>query len=284
MDIGGVQATQAIELASSMSPSFIRDKSSAGLVGLAFSSINQVKPTQQKTFFDTVQNDLAQPVFTAALKDGTPGSYAFGRIDYPTPLNFIPVDSSQGFWQFASSSFKVGDDPTVIPNKDNSPAIADTGTSLLLADKSVVTGYYSKVTGAINDDSQGGWIYPCVSTMPALSIALGDSQYGSIPANLLTYASLNTTRESFPMLLLRCTSADSMCRLLWLVAIEQWPGISDLRGYPLQGHVRCLQYQGQDHCFCSSYLRQEVGPWALGFGISEAMLEHEILAGDESYQ
>ena len=77
--IGGVTATsQAVEAATSVSSTFVSDTGSDGLVGLAFSSINQVKPTAKTTFFDTVKSTLAKALFTADLKAGTAGSYTFG--------------------------------------------------------------------------------------------------------------------------------------------------------------------------------------------------------------
>ena len=77
--IGGVTATsQAVEAATSVSSEFEQDTGSDGLVGLAFSSINQVKPKPATTFFDTVLNTLASKVFTADLVSGGPGAYTFG--------------------------------------------------------------------------------------------------------------------------------------------------------------------------------------------------------------
>lgn len=67
--IGGLTATgQAVEAASKVSASFTSETATDGLVGLAFSAINQVSPKKQTTFFDTVKPALAAPVFTADLK------------------------------------------------------------------------------------------------------------------------------------------------------------------------------------------------------------------------
>ena len=77
--VGGVTATtQAVEAATSVSTEFTQDTGSDGLLGLAFSSINQVTPNKQTTFFDTVSSTLAKKLFTADLKKGTAGSYTFG--------------------------------------------------------------------------------------------------------------------------------------------------------------------------------------------------------------
>ena len=77
--VGGVTATkQAVEAATSVSPSFGEFENADGLLGLAFSSINQVSPQPQTTFFDTVRDTLAKALFTVDLKKGEAGSYTFG--------------------------------------------------------------------------------------------------------------------------------------------------------------------------------------------------------------
>lgn len=77
--VGGVTATkQAVEAATSVSSTFVSNTDNDGLLGLAFSSINQVQPKQQTTFYDTVKSTLAKGLFTADLKAGTAGSYTFG--------------------------------------------------------------------------------------------------------------------------------------------------------------------------------------------------------------
>ncbi|KAG9997029.1 acid protease, partial [Aureobasidium melanogenum] len=95
VDIGGATVTrQAIELATSVSSAFVSDADSDGLVGLAFSNLNSVSPTPQKTFFDNIMSELAQPVFTACLDLDGSGTYEFGTIDsskFTGDLQFTPV-------------------------------------------------------------------------------------------------------------------------------------------------------------------------------------------------
>src|ERR1700712_1754240 len=91
--------------------------------------------TPQKTFFDNVMNDLAAPLFTVDLESDGTGTYEFGNIDttqFSDPLAWVPVDSTNGFWQFDSPSFTINGKAQ--QNTGASPAIADTGTSLLLVD------------------------------------------------------------------------------------------------------------------------------------------------------
>lgn len=67
--IGGlVVSNQAVETAQQVSQSFTAETSIDGLVGLAFGSLNTVKPRQQKTWFENAIGQLDQPLFAADLK------------------------------------------------------------------------------------------------------------------------------------------------------------------------------------------------------------------------
>ncbi|RAL61175.1 hypothetical protein DID88_010254 [Monilinia fructigena] len=191
VDIGGVTVTrQAIEQATAVSKSFVQDTQSNGLVGLAFSKLNTVKPNQQKTFFDNAMSQgLAMPVFTADLRKASAGSYEFGNIDsskFNGSLTWAAVNTTQGFWQFSSSKFSVGGGPeTAVPNGQ---AIADTGTTLMLADPNIVNGYYSKVQGAVNNQTVGGVTFPCSAKLPDLAIDVGGSYMATVRGDDINYA------------------------------------------------------------------------------------------------
>ncbi|KAF2020031.1 acid protease [Aaosphaeria arxii CBS 175.79] len=200
--IGGVQVqNQAIELATDVSQSFVDDLNTDGLVGLAFSNLNTVndgtKKTPQKTFFDNVMGDLDLPVFTADLDPDGTGVYEFGKIDatkFEGEMAWIPVNATSGFWQFPSTKFAVGD--SAFEAFGASPAIADTGTSLLLVDQPIAEAYYSAVQGAELNQQVGGFIYPCNAQLPDMSVAIGDSYMAVIPGNQITFATVdqaNTT-------------------------------------------------------------------------------------------
>ncbi len=78
--VGGLTVNaQAVEAAKKVSSEFTSDTDNDGLLGLAFSSINTVSPTKQKTFFDNALSSLAQPVFTADLKHGK-GTFSFSLL------------------------------------------------------------------------------------------------------------------------------------------------------------------------------------------------------------
>ncbi|KAL1986983.1 hypothetical protein VTN96DRAFT_5139 [Rasamsonia emersonii] len=195
VNIGGATVeNQAVELATEVSQSFIEDTSSNGLVGLAFSKLNTVQPQQQKTFFDNIASSLDEPVMTASLKAGGVGTYEFGRIDqtkFTGQLANVSVDNSNGFWQFNSAQFAVGDgqlqDIRIAPT-----AIADTGTSLMLVSPEVAEAYYSQVQGAVFANQAGGFIFPCDAQLPTLSIAVGDDNLATVPGAVGSFSEIGT--------------------------------------------------------------------------------------------
>lgn len=76
VSVGGLSvASQAVEVAQKVSSSFTSESTIDGLLGLAFSSLNTVSPTSQKTFFDNAKSSLTSPVFTADLNYHSRESY-----------------------------------------------------------------------------------------------------------------------------------------------------------------------------------------------------------------
>jgi len=152
---------------------------------------------QQKTFFDNVLPSLAQPVFTADLKEDGTGFYQFGTIDtskFNGELTWVAVNSSNGFWQFPSPSITIGGQQK--NNLGGSPAIADTGTSLLIVDEAVAQQYYSQVPNSGYSYYVGGYIFPCAqaATLPSFGVAIGSNNYMvMILPSLLNYAPVTST-------------------------------------------------------------------------------------------
>ncbi|KAI0517936.1 aspartic peptidase domain-containing protein [Xylaria bambusicola] len=198
VNIGGAEVqAQAVELATAVTQSFVNDIATDGLLGLAFSSINTVQPQQQKTFFDNVKSSLAEPLFTADLRAGENGAYEFGRIDttkFTGKMTFVDIDNSQGFWQFTSDSFAVDGGNAQTSVKGNQ-AIADTGTTLLLADPAVAEGYYSKVDGAVSDQQQGGFTIPCNAKLPDLQLSVGNAM-ATVKGADLSFAPVDATGQT----------------------------------------------------------------------------------------
>ncbi|KAF4636879.1 hypothetical protein G7Y89_g1214 [Cudoniella acicularis] len=190
VNIGGATVTsQAIELATAVSASFVQDTQSNGLVGLAFSKLNTVKPAQQKTFFDNAKDTLAMPVFTADLRKAAVGAYEFGAIDstkFNGSLSWAAVNTTSGFWQFSSQKFQVGTGTAM--NVAGGQAIADTGTTLMLVNAAVVNAYYSQVTGAVNNQTVGGVTFPCNSQLPDLSVDVGGNYMAVVRGDDINFA------------------------------------------------------------------------------------------------
>ncbi|KAH6676287.1 putative aspergillopepsin A-like aspartic endopeptidase [Halenospora varia] len=195
VNIGGATVTsQAIELATAVSASFVQDTQSNGLVGLAFSKLNTVKPTQQKTFFDNAKSTLAMPVFTADLRKAAVGAYEFGAIDstkFNGSLTWAAVNTTNGFWQFSSQKFQVGTGTAM--NVAGGQAIADTGTTLMLTNAAVVNAYYSQVTGAVNNQTVGGVTFPCKSVLPDLSVDVGGNYMAVVRGSDINFAPVDNT-------------------------------------------------------------------------------------------
>lgn len=193
VNVGGlIIKAQSIELADTLSDQFQQD-SSDGLLGLAFGSINTVTPKPVQTPVENMiaQDDISktQELFTAYLggykdtanPDKGESFYTFGYLDQTalagkTP-SYTPVDNSQGFWMFQSTSAVVAG--KTIQRAGNS-AIADTGTTLALVDDAVCKAIYAAIPGGKYDDSQQGYVFPTSTTvdkLPIVSFAVGDAQF-----------------------------------------------------------------------------------------------------------
>ncbi|MCJ1224999.1 Type I transmembrane sorting receptor [Toensbergia leucococca] len=186
--VGATKVTaQAVEAAKKISSEFVDDVDSDGLLGLAFDSLNTVSPNPQKTFFFNAESSLALPLFTANLKKGAPGSYNFGYIDsseYTGSITYVPVITSNGFWEFDGDGYAIGSGSFVSTTID---AIADTGTTLLLLPSTVVTAYYKKVSGSSNSATYGGYVFPCSATLPSITLGIG-SYRAVVPGSYINYA------------------------------------------------------------------------------------------------
>ncbi|KAJ5569958.1 Aspergillopepsin-1 [Penicillium hispanicum] len=195
VNVGGVVVKgQAVELADTMSTQFASGTGD-GLLGLAFSRINTVKPQPVST---PVQNMISQSdipkssaLFTAKLgswrdanePDKGASFYTFGFIDQDTvkaageEISYTPVDNSQGFWMFDSTSATVNGKSIT---RSGNTAIADTGTTLALVDDSTCQAIYDAIEGAYYDNDSQGYIYPSDTTadkLPVVSFAVGGKQF-----------------------------------------------------------------------------------------------------------
>jgi len=191
--IGGLTIkNQAIELAKKMSAQF-EQGTGDGLLGLAWGSINTVTPKPVQTPVENMiaQDDIPQSseLFTACLgsykdtsdPDKGESFYTFGYIDQDLvsgkEIYYTPVDNSQGFWMFDSTSAVVNG--TTVDQSGNT-AIADTGTTLALVSDATCQAIYNAIPGSTYDQSQQGWLFPSSTTadqLPTVSFAVGGQQF-----------------------------------------------------------------------------------------------------------
>jgi hypothetical protein len=195
VSIGGLTIkNQAVELANQMSDQFIQGAGD-GLLGLAWGSINTVTPKPVQTPVENMitEQDIPQTaeLFTVNLgswrdanePDGGKSFYTFGYIDEATvtasgqEIAYTPIDNSQGFWMFDSTSATVNG--TTVDQSGNT-AIADTGTTLALVADATCDAIYKAIPGAKYDSTQQGWVFPSSTTadqLPVVTFAVGDTQF-----------------------------------------------------------------------------------------------------------
>ena len=166
-----------------------------GLLGLAFSNINTVKPQAVSTPVENMVSQADIPksteLFTAKLgswrdtdePDKGESFYTFGYIDEDTvkaaeaEIYYTPVDNSQGFWMFDSGSATVNGKSVA---RAGNKAIADTGTTLALVDDETCQAIYDAIPGAKYDNGSQGWIFPSntpADKLPVVSFAVGEKQF-----------------------------------------------------------------------------------------------------------
>ncbi|OAR05832.1 hypothetical protein LLEC1_03750 [Akanthomyces lecanii] len=175
--VGGLTVKgQAVEAAKQVSQQFAQGQGD-GLLGLAFSKLNTVKPTKQQTWFDNIKTQLDFPLFVADLKHNTPGSYIFGKVPSGAEsASYVDVDSSQGYWGFSATTAN-----------GEVHGIADTGTTLLLLDDQSVQAYYANVKSAKSEQQEGGYVFDCSETLPDYSFSVGEGNI-TIPGAIINYA------------------------------------------------------------------------------------------------
>ena len=92
-------------------------------------------------------------------------------------ISYTPVDNSQGFWMFNSTSATVNG--TTVDQSGNT-AIADTGTTLALVADATCKAIYAAIPGSTYDSTQQGYLFPSSTTadqLPVVTFAVGDTQF-----------------------------------------------------------------------------------------------------------
>ncbi|POR32812.1 Endothiapepsin [Tolypocladium paradoxum] len=183
---------QAVQAAVQVSQDISLDSFSSGILGMASSTANTIRPTPQRTYIDNVKDDLALPLFTANLLKGRAGNYNFGYIDsseYTGSIQYAELDRFSPFWKVSMSGYQVGDDDY---EQYRWNGIVDTGTSLLLAPDEVVQSYYDQVPGSGMDERMGMMVYPCSTRPPDFRFGVG-SYRGVVPGEYINYGQVNGT-------------------------------------------------------------------------------------------
>jgi hypothetical protein len=124
----------------------------------------------------------------------TAGNYNFGFIDpteFTGDINFVPVNSSSGFWLFESQGFSSGNQVNPIAHS----AIADTGTTLMLMPDTIVNAYYSQVRSARYDNMTGGFIFSCAEQLPDYTANIGSYQ-AVVPGEFINFAPVDNDNPS----------------------------------------------------------------------------------------
>ncbi|CCC14511.1 hypothetical protein SMACR_09390 [Sordaria macrospora] len=115
---------QVVQSATSISWDFTTDPYVSGIMGLGMSAGNTVIESMYKdvedktgikilTFMDNVREQLAEPVFTANLRDNAEGSYGFGVINETEckgEVRYVDVKEDGIFWEFEVGGYLVGND------------------------------------------------------------------------------------------------------------------------------------------------------------------------------
>lgn len=109
---------------------------------------------------------------------------------YTGSIAYVPVDNSQGFWQFTASGYSVGTSTSTSGSLGTS--IADTGTTLLYLPTATVQAYYKKVSGASYNSAQGGYIFSCTATLPNFNVKIGSGTF-TVPGSYINYAPIDST-------------------------------------------------------------------------------------------
>ena len=280
VNVGGlVIKKQAIELASSLSTQFQQDTSD-GLLGLAWGSINTVTPSPVQTPVENMisQSDIPKnsELFTANLgsvkdaNDPDKGAsfYTFGYIDQDalggqTPY-YTPVDNSQGFWMFDSTSAVVAGKTIT---RSGNTAIADTGTTLALVDDATCEAIYKAIPGGKYDSTQQGYIYPSntsVADLPVVSFAVGGQQFAlqkedlgfADAGNGMTYGGVQSrgsmTFDILGDVFLKSIYAVSDSAFLTVILTQGLTRLSDLRPrqHPLRRRLSLRAHAKHHHPRC----------------------------------
>ena len=185
-------AHQAVESALEVSSAISSDPFSSGIMGMASSAANMVRPDPQVTYIQNIQDQLAEALFTANLLKGQPGNYNFGYVDnseYTGNITYTPIDVHTPLYQVSVEGYQVGSEDYRSYAWDS---IVDTGTSQLLMPRTIVDNYYSDVSDVGMDPYTNMRIFPCSAKLPDFYFGIGNHR-GLVPGSYINYGNYNRT-------------------------------------------------------------------------------------------
>lgn len=193
--IGGVTAeSQTVESIVNYTAGFAT-LGATGIVGMALSKNNTVKPVKQKTFFDSIKNELEKPLFVADLYLKADSHLDFGYLNKSLiegPVTWADVDtddSQQGWWSITIDAYQVGSEKAV---EGAFQTIVDTGTTNLLFQPDIVGAYYDQVPGSVNSTQFAAFLIPCDAHLPDFTVTISGRPF-TIPGSLLNLEAINST-------------------------------------------------------------------------------------------
>lgn len=150
-----------------------------------------MQPRQAATFLTTAINQgLPQALFTSLLKRDAPGLYTFGEIDesqFTGAVTFTPVDSSSGFWLFTPAGIVIGDEEFTANPASFLSGIADTGTTLVIAQDEIAETYYSFVPSAVFSNTFGAFVFDCDEVLPDFALDIGGRYIANVPGDFINF-------------------------------------------------------------------------------------------------
>ncbi|CZT51557.1 related to aspartic proteinase precursor [Rhynchosporium secalis] len=181
-----IAQNQAVQAATFIKDEFTYD----GIMGLASSTINTVKPVKQKTFFETLGPTLQRNVFASNLRAEGNGSWDFGYIDqskFSGDITWAPVinGSAWKYWAVSVGTYAVGEKS--FGQQTVGDVIVDSGTSLVYLPDEVVDEYYSEIVGHVFTVG-GTHTFPCNSTIPDFHFKVEGGNVLTIPGKYVNYA------------------------------------------------------------------------------------------------
>jgi aspergillopepsin I len=183
VSLGDLSISKAVVEAANFTTAEFADLSADGILGLSLQPSTpgpkQLSSTIQDIINDT--NTFGSPVFTAMLtrQSENPGFFTFGGISGKPNISYTDVvqgaDSpAPGAWLFKSEFVVINGNRT---ERQGNVAVADTGTSILILDNSLVAAFYATIPGAQLSIVDQGYIFPAsTTTFPTFTLPIGNTE------------------------------------------------------------------------------------------------------------